>query len=119
MTPDRVRGRLWAQRLKRVFHIDIETGSHGGRAVKIIACIEDPAVITTIFRPPECQGLRRGQDVARKPGTAAGRPVPLTRRQPLRSRARRMRQGARMSRAIGGVGRTGLLNRAPFAVRVR
>jgi hypothetical protein len=49
MTPDRVRGRLWAQRLKRVFHIDIETCSHCGRAVKIIACIEDPAVIKTIL----------------------------------------------------------------------
>jgi hypothetical protein len=45
MTPDRVRGRLWAQRLKRVFKIDIETCSHCGGAVKIIACIEDPAVI--------------------------------------------------------------------------
>jgi hypothetical protein len=47
MTPDRVRGRLWAQRLKRVFHLDIETCRHGGGMVKIIACIEDPAVIQT------------------------------------------------------------------------
>jgi hypothetical protein len=35
----------WAQRLKRVFHIDIETCSHCGGAVKVIACIEDPVVI--------------------------------------------------------------------------
>lgn len=35
----------WAQRLKRVFNIDIETCSRCGGAVKIIACIEDPAVI--------------------------------------------------------------------------
>jgi hypothetical protein len=39
----------WAQRLKRVFHIDIETCRHCGRAVKIIACIEDPVVIKTIL----------------------------------------------------------------------
>jgi len=39
----------WAQRLKRVFHIDIETCSHCGGAVKIIACIEDPAVIERIL----------------------------------------------------------------------
>lgn len=32
----------WAQRLKRVFQIDIETCDHCGGAVKIIACIEDP-----------------------------------------------------------------------------
>ncbi len=37
----------WAQRLKRVFKIDIETCDHCGGAVKIIACIEDPAVIET------------------------------------------------------------------------
>jgi hypothetical protein len=49
MTPDQVRGRLWAQRLKRVFKIDIETCSACGGAVKIIACIEDPAVIEKIL----------------------------------------------------------------------
>ena len=35
----------WAQRLKRVFNIDIETCSECGGAVKIIASIEDPTVI--------------------------------------------------------------------------
>ena len=39
----------WAQRLKRVFHLDIETCSRCGDAVKIIACIEDPAVIKKIL----------------------------------------------------------------------
>ena len=39
----------WAQRLKRVFKIDIETGNRWGGAVKIIASIEDPAVITQIL----------------------------------------------------------------------
>ncbi len=32
----------WAQRLKRVFNIDIETCPACGGAVRIIACIEDP-----------------------------------------------------------------------------
>jgi hypothetical protein len=41
--------RLWAQRLKRVFGIDIETCSACGRALRIIACIEDPAVIKKIL----------------------------------------------------------------------
>jgi hypothetical protein len=49
MTPDQVRGRLWAQRLKRVFNIDIETCSDCGGAVKVIACIEDPVVIEKIL----------------------------------------------------------------------
>ena len=35
----------WAQRLKRVFGIDIETCSVCGGAVRIIACIENPNVI--------------------------------------------------------------------------
>ena len=39
----------WAQRLKRVFNIDIETCSACGGAVKVIACIEDPAVIQKIL----------------------------------------------------------------------
>ncbi len=42
MTPDQVRGRLWAKRLKRVFNIDIETCSECGGDVRIIASIEDP-----------------------------------------------------------------------------
>ena len=49
MTPDQVRGRLWAKRLKRVFHIDIETCSKCGGDVRIIASIEDPAVISKIL----------------------------------------------------------------------
>jgi hypothetical protein len=38
----------WAQRLKRVFGIDIETCSVCGGAVRIITCIEDPVVIEKI-----------------------------------------------------------------------
>ena len=39
----------WAQRLKRVFGIDIETCPACGGAVKVIACIEDPVVIKKIL----------------------------------------------------------------------
>ena len=39
----------WAQRLKRVFNIDIETCRECGGAVRIIACIEDPVVIDKIL----------------------------------------------------------------------
>jgi hypothetical protein len=39
----------WAQRLKRVFNIDIETCNSCGGRVKIIACIEDPVVIEKIL----------------------------------------------------------------------
>jgi hypothetical protein len=38
-----------AQRLKRVFNIDIEICRECGGAVKIIACIEDPVVIEKIL----------------------------------------------------------------------
>ena len=40
----------WAQRLKRVFNIDIETCKDCGGHVKIIACIEDPVVVDKILR---------------------------------------------------------------------
>ena len=39
----------WAQRLKRVFDIDIEVCSACGGTMKIIACIEDPVVIKQIL----------------------------------------------------------------------
>ena len=39
----------WAQRLKRVFKIDIEICQHCGGDVKIISCIEDPVVIEKIL----------------------------------------------------------------------
>ncbi len=39
----------WAQRLKRVFNIDVETCAHCGGVIKIIACIEDKAVIDKIL----------------------------------------------------------------------
>ena len=39
----------WAERLKRVFKIDVSVCSRGGGAVKIIACIEDPLVVKKIL----------------------------------------------------------------------
>ena len=39
----------WAQRLKRVFNIDIATCRECGGAVKVIACIEDPVIIRKIL----------------------------------------------------------------------
>ena len=40
----------WAQRLKRVFSIDIETCEKCGGKMKVIACIEDPDVIEKILK---------------------------------------------------------------------
>jgi len=39
----------WAQRLKRVFNLDIETCSKCGGAVRVIACIEDSVIINKIL----------------------------------------------------------------------
>ena len=53
----------WAQRLKRVFNIDIETCKSCGGHIKIIACIEDPVVIekilTHIDNKAACGAARR------------------------------------------------------------
>jgi hypothetical protein len=39
----------WMQRLKRVFNVDTETCEQCAGQVKIIACIDDPAVIERIL----------------------------------------------------------------------
>ena len=39
----------WAQRLKRVFDIDVETCVRCGKAVRVIASIEEPALIERIL----------------------------------------------------------------------
>jgi hypothetical protein len=46
---ERHRAMTWAQRLKRVFRLDIERCARCGGKVKIIASIEDPAVIGRIL----------------------------------------------------------------------
>ena len=42
-------GLTWAQRLKRVFNIDIEVCGYCGGSVKVTACIEDRDIIDTIL----------------------------------------------------------------------
>jgi len=39
----------WAQRLKRVFNIDVKTCRACGGAARVIACIEDPEIIKKIL----------------------------------------------------------------------
>ena len=61
---ERHRAMTWAQRLKRVFGIEIETCVQCGGKVRVIASIEDPAVIAKI--------LGHVATRAPPPGTAAG-----------------------------------------------
>ncbi len=46
-----------AQHLKRVFNIDIEICNICGGSMKVIACIEDPAVIKKILTHLRGKGL--------------------------------------------------------------
>ena len=46
----------WAQRLKRVFNIDVETCIHCGGSVRVIACIEDQPVIDKILTHLKIKG---------------------------------------------------------------
>ena len=55
----------WAQRLKRVFNIDIETCRECGGAVRIIACIDDPVVIEKILTHLDQEGA--SAEVSRQP----------------------------------------------------
>ncbi len=68
----------WAQRLKRIFNIDIETCPACGGAVRIIACIEDTGGDQKDPRSPEKKGrYQNARPAAREPG-ATGRSVRLT-----------------------------------------
>mgnify|MGYP001547765154 CR=1 FL=1 len=64
----------WAQRLKRVFGIDIETCPACGGEVRIIARIEDPDVIEKILADLDAKASEPGPPpAAAEPGaTAAG-----------------------------------------------
>ena len=46
----------WAQRLKRVFNIDLSICQKSGGGAKVIACIEDQAVIDKILRHLQAKG---------------------------------------------------------------
>ena len=59
----------WAQRLKRVFDIDIETCRDCGGSMKVIACIEDPLVIKKILT--HLRGKGRYLEVAALPPSRA------------------------------------------------
>ena len=49
-SPEARRGSMnWAQRIKRVFNIDVERCDQCGGKIKVIACIEDPVVIKKIL----------------------------------------------------------------------
>jgi hypothetical protein len=57
----------WAQCLKRVFNIDIETCNKCGGAVKVIACIEDPVVIRKILSHMDKKATLNGPVVLPQP----------------------------------------------------
>ena len=63
----------WAQRLKRVFKIDLETCETCGGRMKVIAVIEDPAVIKRILAH-----LGNRQRAEQHPEHPTRAPPPLT-----------------------------------------
>jgi hypothetical protein len=60
----------WAQRLKRVFNIDVSICEKCGGEAKIIVSIEDQAVIDKIFHYLQAKGIleRASDEVSRRPG---------------------------------------------------
>lgn len=60
----------WAQRLKRVFAIDIESCPECGGNVQVIACIEDPQLIAIILAHVRSRELATAQPAARGPPCA-------------------------------------------------
>ena len=62
----------WAQRLKRVFSIDVERCDRCGGGVRISACIEDAQVIEKILRHLGLDGGSSAGAMARAPPAEAG-----------------------------------------------
>jgi hypothetical protein len=56
---ERHRALSWAQRLKRVFKLDLQSCEGCGGQVRVIACIEAPLVIGKILAHLETRGLQR------------------------------------------------------------
>jgi len=50
------RSKTWAQRLKRVFGIDVNTCGHHGGTVRIVASIEEPIAVRAILAHFEKHG---------------------------------------------------------------
>jgi hypothetical protein len=68
------RGMRWAQRLKRLFGIDVSTCIHCGGAVRIVASIEEPTAIRAILAHFEKHGAPEKahyRPAARAPPAAA------------------------------------------------
>ena len=63
----------WAQRLKRVFKTDLETGETCGGNMQVIACIEDSAVIKRLL-----VHLEHGQGTRHHPEHPPRASPPLT-----------------------------------------
>ena len=69
-TAGKRKGMCWAQRLKRVFNIDVSICSACGGPMKIIASIEDPFVIDKILCHLEGRGGSQ-ESATRRPGARA------------------------------------------------
>lgn len=70
LTEGKRKGMCWAQRLKRVFNIDVSICSACGGPMKIIASIEDPFVIVKILSHLEARYRSQGPE-NRRPIAAA------------------------------------------------
>jgi pyruvate/2-oxoglutarate dehydrogenase complex dihydrolipoamide acyltransferase (E2) component len=74
-TDERRAAMTWAQRLKRVFGIDLQTCPVCGGAMRIIACIEDPVVIEKILAHLDAKAA--AAQAARPPPSRAPPPRPF------------------------------------------
>jgi hypothetical protein len=63
----------WAQRLKRLFRLDLETCEGCGGQVRVVACIEDPLVIAKILEHVDRRAALPGQRPAVRGPPPAGR----------------------------------------------
>jgi hypothetical protein len=62
----------WAQRLKRVFAIDIETCPDCGGRLRVIACIEEPQLIAKILGQVRARDEATSIEVRAPPGRVEG-----------------------------------------------
>ena len=91
----------WAQRLKRVFGIDIETCSACGGAVRIVACIEDAEAIEQLLTHLDKKAADPQADGGRHVSATPARFVRLTGMTPRRLFVAATSSAAMVAAALG------------------
>ena len=106
--PEQQAAMRWAQRLKRVFQVDVETRPKCGGTIKVIASIEGPPIIERILRHLASKDLPGLWPQSRAPTAQQATLHTELRKTSFRPRAAQARPGAARAMASKWLGHEGI-----------